>query len=249
MIQCIYIMINRVQKGFSKFWATLTLLSLELLVVMGIFFAAFFAFLFLADMVFQTKDTGFDEAAFAFLSSRTTETNTAFMQLFSFLGTHFFLVPANILLVFYFLLIKKHRWYSIEIPVISLSSLLLMVLLKQFFARPRPLVPLLQSAYGLSFPSGHAMMSSAFYGLLIWLVFKSAITPWLKWLLIMLLAMLIISIGLSRVYLRVHYASDVLAGYSLGLMWLIISLWILQYVEKFNRKQIPALVSDEAASH
>ncbi|MCY7422561.1 MAG: phosphatase PAP2 family protein [Chitinophagaceae bacterium] len=230
-------MIRSVRKGIKKSWATATLLSLELLAVVAIFFIALFAFVMTARMVFLTKNSWFDTNAFRFLADHVNDVNTNIMQGFSFLGTHYFLIPANLLLIGYFL-IKKHRWYSIKFPVIALGSLLLMFLLKTFFGRQRPLVPLLSEARGLSFPSGHAMMSLSFYGLLIIMTYKSNLAPAVKWLLIAMLGLCIVFIGISRVYLRVHYASDVLAGFTLGLMWLILSVFILDKIENISKKQI-----------
>ena len=204
---------------------------------MVIFSSALLAFIFIAQMIFKNNKTGFDVQAFNFLAGFVSDVNTSVMEFFTFLGTHTFLIPANLLLTAWFLFLKKHRWYSIKIPVISLSSLLLMFSLKYIFHRDRPLTPLLRAARGYSFPSGHALMSFTFYGLLIYLVWLNVKKTWLKWLLITTLALLIFAIGLSRVYLRVHYASDVIAGYCVGCMWLLLSLWILKKVEKFSSKK------------
>ena len=230
-------MISLAKKGIKKGWAIATLLSLELLAVVGVFFIALFGFVMIARMVFLTKNSRFDTKAFKFFADHVNDVNTNMMQGFTFLGTHYFLIPANLLLIGYFL-IKKHRWYSIKFPVIALGSLLLMFLLKTVFGRPRPLVPLLSEARGLSFPSGHAMMSFSFYGLLIIMIYKSNLAPVIKWLLIAMLGLCIVFIGISRVYLRVHYASDVLAGFTLGLMWLILSVYILDKIENVSKKNI-----------
>jgi undecaprenyl-diphosphatase len=167
------------------------------------------------------------------------------MQFFTFLGTPPFMIPANILLVSYFAFIKKHKWYSIKIPVISISSLVLMLGLKQVFNRPRPLIPLVHAAQGLSFPSGHALTSMTFYGLLIYIVWERVKNRYLKWSLIVALIILIHLIGFSRIYLRVHYASDVMAGFALGLIWLVISLWALRHIERFTHKKIDPVVEEK----
>lgn len=161
-----------------------------------------------------------------------------FMLGITFLGTHHFLIPANLILIAYFLFIKKHRWYSIKIPVVALGGVTLMFLLKMFFNRPRPLIPLLKEAAGLSFPSGHAMMSFSFYGLMIYLVWHNVANRWAKWILIALLLFLILLIGFSRIYLRVHYASDVMAGFCVGIIWLVLSLWVTRRMETYSRKKI-----------
>ena len=235
-------MLRYVRHGVKRVYAAIALLSIEIIVVIGVFSAALFAFISIAQMIFKEKKETFDQHAFDFLAKYVSDINTNVMQVFTFLGTHTFLIPANLALVAWFLFIKKHRWYSIHVPVVALSSLLLMFLLKMIFHRDRPLTPLLEAAQGYSFPSGHATMSITFYGLVIFLVWQNEKSVLLKWLLTILLALLIISIGISRVYLRVHYASDVLAGFCVGLMWLLLSLWLLKRIEGYSRRKVDPVV-------
>jgi len=233
---------KKVNTGIKKIWATLTLLSLELLVVLVSFFIALFGFVFITRMIFFKKKEDFDHDAFAFLGSIVSDFNTDLMQFFTFLGTHYFLIPANLLLIAFYTFIKKHRWYSIKIPVVSIGSLLMMLFLKQIFHRPRPLIPLLDEARGFGFPSGHATMSFAFYGLIIYILWHNIAHPFYRWMAVIVLLLLILVIGISRIYLRVHYASDVLAGFSLGVLWLIISLTVLNKMERISRKEIDLVV-------
>lgn len=159
--------------------------------------------------------------------------NNKIMLFITFLGKHQFLIPANLLLIFYFLLITKQNWFSIRVITIAISSLVLMLLLKQLFQRKRPLSPLLKAAKGLSFPSGHAIMAVTFYGLLIYILQHTIELEWLRWVVSGLLIALILLIGFSRIYLRVHYASDVLGGFIIGLLWLLISLAALKWLEGY----------------
>jgi len=114
----------------------------------------------------------------------------------------------------------------------------MMFLLKNFFSRQRPLIPLLKPALGYSFPSGHSMMSFAFYGLLIYLTYNYIGNKILKTLIIIALFVIILLIGLSRIYLRVHYTSDVIAGFSIGIIWLIFSIWLLNKIEKYSSVRV-----------
>ena len=167
------------------------------------------------------------------------DTMNSIMVAITFLGTHEFLIPANLVLIVYFLFIKKHRWYSIKVPVVALGGVLLMFFLKFLFNRPRPLIPLLEEAKGLSFPSGHALMSVSFYGLLMHLIWHNIKNPpWLRYTLIVLLILLVLAIGFSRVYLIVHYASDVIAGFAMGVIWLSLSIWSIRRIENYSRKEI-----------
>lgn len=173
-----------------------------------------------------------DLKIFGLIKAHTNERNTKLMSFFSFFGTHKFFIPANLFLILYFLLIRKRSWFSIRVASIAISSLALMFLLKYLFHRNRPLYPL-KVAKGLSFPSGHAIMSVTFYGLLIYIISQTVSNKLLKWSLIISLCSFIQLIGFSRVYLRVHYASDVAVGYITGFIWLKISLNVLKRLEQY----------------
>lgn len=151
------------------------------------------------------------------------------------MGSAEFLLPANILLVLIFVLYKKKSYYSWKIAIISITGTTVMFLLKELLQRQRPLVPLISKAHGFSFPSGHSFSSLLFFGMLAYMVYRSVGQKFLKWILIFLLCALIILIGLSRIWLKVHYATDVTAGFILGIIWLILAKWIL--VDK--RKNLP----------
>jgi membrane-associated phospholipid phosphatase len=179
------------------------------------------------------KHKPLDMLIFDKIKPRVTSVNNKIMLFITFLGKHQFLIPANLILIFYFLVVKKQTWFSIRVITIAISSLVLMILLKQLFQRKRPLSPLLKAAKGLSFPSGHAIMAVTFYGLLIYILQHTITTDILKWSVTILVIALIILIGFSRVYLRVHYASDVAAGFVIGLLWLLLSLAVLKWLEGY----------------
>ena len=116
---------------------------------------------------------------------------------------------------------KKNYKY---IPFIIGNIIIILVLnlvLKQIYTRPRPSFMLIDE-YGYSFPSGHAMISMAFYGLFIYIIMHLKISKVLKYLLSGMIFLLIFLIGLSRIYLHVHYFSDVIAGFAVSIIYLII---------------------------
>ena len=237
---------RRLSAGVKKAWATVALLSVEMLLIVALFITALLSFAYLIREVIVLNSTGFDESVFAFLQQFVSEGNNKLMLFFTFLGTHNFLIPANLVLIAYFLFIKRHKWYSIKVPAIALTSLALMFSLKYLFGRPRPDVPLIFHADGLSFPSGHALFSISFYGLLIYIIYKMVESRWLRWLLIIFLFLLAMIIGFSRVYLRVHYATDVIAGFCVGFLWLVFAIWLLNRMERFSRKKLDAVVQQPA---
>ncbi|HUR12818.1 MAG TPA: phosphatase PAP2 family protein [Flavitalea sp.] len=239
------VMRPNIRKKIKKFFAAISLLSTQLIIILILFVIALFAFVFLVYWIIKENRVGFDFAVFKLIEPHITNVRTGIMNSISFLGAHSFLIPANLILIAYFLFIKKRRWYSIKIPVVSLGSLLVMMGLKRFFSRPRPDNPILREVSNFSFPSGHAMVSFTFYGLLIYLVWQNVRNLWLRWILVISLVCLIIAIGVSRIYLRYHYATDVLAGFCLGLIWLVISIAVITRIEKYTRKEIAPIVEEK----
>ncbi len=127
----------------------------------------------------------------------------------------------TLIIITLMLLILKNKKYfkytSINLAVIALLN----QLLKNVIKRPRPVIGDGKFS-GYSFPSGHAMVSMAFYGLLIYLVFSSNLNKKVKILLITCLSLIILLIGFSRIYLGAHYITDVLSGFTLSIFYLTI---------------------------
>ncbi|OQP51118.1 hypothetical protein A4H97_00705 [Niastella yeongjuensis] len=214
------------------------ILSKELIILIFVFTISLLGFLFIAYRVFYLDKTGADEKAFAFAHSLVSDRTTDIMEVITFFGSHYFMIPANVLLCIFFL-VKKIGRYSIKVSAIALSSVLIMFGLKLLFNRHRPLIPLLAPAKGLSFPSGHAFMSVCFYGLLMIIIWKEEKShPVLKWFLLILVIALLLCIGFSRIYLRVHYFTDVLAGYCIGSTWLFLSSYLIDRIQPAGLKKI-----------
>ena len=205
------------------------MVSAEMLTSMALFTATIAGVIFLIRPRMR-KHKKIDLKIFDVIKKHTTERNTRIMSAFTFFGTHQFFIPANLSLIAWFLFVKKRSWFSIRIASIALSSLVLMLLLKKLFHRKRPDKPL-EEASGLSFPSGHAIMSVTFYGLLIYIISQTIHDRRIKIPLIVSLVLFIQMIGFSRVYLRVHYPSDVAVGYITGFLWLMVSLEVLKRIE------------------
>ena len=153
------------------------------------------------------------------------------MQYITKLSNITFIAVASLILVivFYNILKKKHIAYLI------ISNLLFIVLLNQIIKfiirRDRPIGFRLIEITGYSFPSGHAMVSMAFYGLLIYIYKHLIKNKILRRTLITLNIVIIFLIGISRVYLGVHYLSDVVTGYSITLIYLLV---LTKYLNKYK---------------
>lgn len=187
-------------------------------------------------LVFFDRNNLPDEKVFAAIEPVRTDGLTAFMNFITVMGNHKFLVPANLVLIAV-LLITRNRVAAATAAFTALSSLGLMSLLKNLLARQRPTAPLVDGITNFGFPSGHAFMSVAFYGMLLLIAYKGIRGPLLKYAVILFLVLLVLLIGFSRIYLRVHYATDVVAGYCIGASWLIGCLWLANEWEE-RRKSI-----------
>lgn len=237
-------MIKRISSGVKKFWAGIALLSVEMLVVVAVFFASLIAFLAITRNVFLLKNSEMDNRVFEMIQPYINDANTSVMNFITFFGKHQFLIPANLGIIAYYLFVNKHKWYSIKVPAIAISSLLLMFGLKRLFARQRPEGQLLEAATNFSYPSGHALMSVTFYGLIAYIAWHSVKNKTLRWGIILLLILWILIVGASRIYLRRHYYSDVVAGFAIGVLWLVLSLTVIGRMEKYSKRKLNPAVQD-----
>ncbi len=209
--------------------------SLRLVIVLAIFAVILLLFVFITDEIVLENESYFDNRVFKFLYGYTSTGTTGKMIFFTFFGSQKFLFPAYSLLVLYFLIFKRNTFRSFNIAAIGLGSFSLLFILKDIFKRHRPPHPLLTNVKGFSFPSGHSFSAFTFCGLLIYILWESQISIFLKWIGSFALFAFAAMIALSRVYLHVHYASDVIAGFCLSILWLTICIFVLHNLETKRR--------------
>jgi len=181
----------------------------------------------------------FDETIYHFLSMYISENLTKFMTVITHMGSSYTLILITIITYGIF---SRFRTYAPYRSVVVLNLAITWILnevLKELFQRERPDILQLVQVHGYSFPSGHAMISFTFYGLLIFIFFKHSHNKRIRFLISTVLGILVFSIGLSRIYLGVHYASDVLAGFILGFMWLAM---LIRWVKMDQIKKIAYFV-------
>jgi undecaprenyl-diphosphatase len=206
-------------------------ISLEVLVLAALFLGSLFIFAFIAhEAVFEREDV-FDTRVHAYLLAHTTPELIDAANGLSFLGSSLFLLPTYILLIGMLIIFQKKR-YALHVFTVALSGFLMMQLLKQVFHRKRPDLPIIKAIHTYSFPSGHAVSSFIFCSILAYLVWQGRVHVAFKWVLTVLLLLLAIAIGISRIVLNVHFATDVIAGFCLGVMWATLSFWIIRKIEQ-----------------
>lgn len=118
-------------------------------------------------------------------------------------------------LVVIFIVIFRNK-DSLLLTISALDSVIVNSIIKHIVKRDRPNILRLVSESGYSFPSGHAMISVCVYGFLFYLAMVRIKNKYLRWVSCLALGFLILGIGISRIYVGVHYASDIIAGYALA---------------------------------
>lgn len=182
-------------------------------------FICVIAFLMLAFNVFDQKIINADIAGHNIIQTEfKSDMATKIAKFVTNFGSAIYLIIITALL---FIIIKNKKIGILVASNLVIQSILNLVL-KNILKRPRPVGYNLINETGFSFPSGHSMASMAFYGFLIYLIYKNIKNKYLKWSLIIFLGLLIVSVGTSRIYLGVHYTSDVLAGFLLSIAYLIL---------------------------
>ena len=180
-------------------------------------------FLALAEDVFNKEIMQEDIIGYNFVKTYLIkEQVTPIMKIVTFFGGATCLIGLTIIL---FITIKNKK-----IGLLIGTNLIVITILNQIFKfilqRPRPTENRIINENGYSFPSGHSMISMAFYGFLIYLIYKYVKNKKLKYISITLISVLIIFIGISRIYLGVHYTSDILAGFLFSISYLIIYILV-----------------------
>lgn len=207
------------------------LLTLEVVLAGVVFLLAFAVFFYLARIVFVQHSAAFDDWAFARLDAvrMAVPGLTTWVRGVTFFASMPFLVAAA-LLIPACLLWRRQRREALMIFLAIVGSAVLNQLLKLHFHRIRPDTALIAQP-GLSFPSGHAMIGSSLYAALAWLAWRHG-RRGVAVALILWAAL----IGLTRVYLHVHYATDVTAGFAAGVLWML----LLRAILRWRRRPLPA---------
>lgn len=191
-----------------------------------IIFLCLILFLIIGLYVIKIDGNVIDNNVYNFIISFKSKYTTLFFKGVTFLSSVLFMVVVSTLL----LLVKKIKYRKLMLINIILD-VILNTCLKYIFRRERPRDIMMVIENGFSFPSGHTMLATIFYGFIIYLIYKSDKSRKFKYVSIILLSLLILLIGISRIYLGVHYTTDVLGGYLISISYLMIFIY---YIEKKN---------------
>ena len=197
-------------------------------------FLAFFIILFLllVEDLFREELYITDDYIYHHISKLISPSFTFFFKFITKLGSASVLIG---IIIATFIIFKNKR-IGLYMSINLVCIFILNQLLKFFFERPRPIDLMIIEESGYSFPSGHSMVSMAFYGFIIFLLWKYLKNNKLKWFYTILLIFLIVLIGISRIYLGVHYATDVIAGFYISIAYLIVFTTLISNRLKSTKK-------------
>jgi undecaprenyl-diphosphatase len=221
--------------------------GLGIFLVAGIAVAGIATWFFgeISETVMAGKTQAFDEAVLKFLAAHRTKVLDSAMLEITALGTGtvvLMIVGVSAL----FLSLTRHRYSALLLLVATGGGIALNLILKLFFDRPRPTVVVWgTNAVSSSFPSGHAMSATIVYSTVAYLAARLTKRRWARWVVMSLAAITVVLISTSRLYLGVHYPSDVLAGAVIGLAWAAFCMATLELIQKFSTRSAPEIQKDE----
>lgn len=167
-----------------------------------------------------------DDYIYSHASKIINNTNTAIFKGYSFLGTEIFIILFCLINI----IINKSR--GVIITIIVFSSTLLNQALKIIIRRPRPDINPLAIERSFSFPSGHTMIMIVIGGILLYLLWKEKGSRGKKIIITIIITLIALSVMFSRIYLGVHYFSDIIGGITSGLLFLFISYYYYSFKYK-----------------
>jgi undecaprenyl-diphosphatase len=217
----------------------------------GLLLAIFSGWIFGAlaeDILSRDSMTLYDAGVSRWLLSLATEDSSQFFFLVTLLGSAWFIFTASLLISSW--LVWRKQWLQLGALIFSVvGGALLNVVLKNIFLRPRPDFP--NNFYyesGYSFPSGHAMLSVLFYGMTAYLIASQGFS-WKTQIRLGVTAFTFsLLIGFSRIFLGVHYLTDVLGGWSAGVVWLIVCIATLKFAQLPRIKVLKKTQNDYQSS-
>ena len=214
-------------------------LTFYLLIVIAfiVFVVGINFFVELTDSISGTSLKSYDRAVTDFIISFRTPGLNKFFQFITDTGDLYgYLIATALASLFFFL--KFRNWKIIlELIAVTILAALSNIALKRVINRQRPEIEHLVVVESLSYPSGHSMSAMAFYGFLIYLSFRIKMSRWLRGFLIFLFVFLILGIGISRIYLGVHFPSDVLGGYTAGLIWIAFCVVLFNLIDLIRKRK------------
>ncbi|WP_462410855.1 phosphatase PAP2 family protein [Neobacillus sp. Marseille-QA0830] len=192
-------------------------------------------FLFTASLISDHHIIKFDSIVIAAIQGLESPWVTKVMKWFTFVGSFPVITVISVVVIFFGYKVLHHRQEIILFIFAIIGSTVINHILKQVYHRVRPDIHRLINISGYSYPSGHAMNAFTVYVILTFLLWRHIPSRWGRTLLIVFSTVMILAIGISRIYLGVHYPSDIIGGYLASGCWLTVAIWFFQYYKEKKR--------------
>ncbi|MCM3116853.1 phosphatase PAP2 family protein [Neobacillus sp. MER 74] len=214
-------------------------LKTYLIIAFSLSVVSIIGFSLISLLISDQKIIHFDRTIIDAVQGMETPFLTSVMKFFTFIGSAPFVIVLSLFLLLFLYKVLHHRLELILFVAAIVGSAILNGILKNFFQRVRPEFHRLIEIEGYSFPSGHAMNAFTVYGIITFLLWRHITSSLGRWALIFVSMVMIIAIGISRIYLGVHYPSDIIGGYFASAFWITTAIIFFQYyqVQRYNKRQ------------
>lgn len=191
----------------------------------------------IAVLVAYNRTAWFDNRIIHFVQHSESPALTSLAKALSLVGSSKIVVTLSLVIMAALFLFLKHRLELLFFLWAGVTSHILNSILKNWFHRERPNIHRIIEEAGFSFPSGHSMAAFTVYGALTFLLWRHMRTGEARALLVAVCFILTAAIGWSRIYLGVHYPSDVIGGYAASCAWLMLSIVLFEALRSFLKKK------------
>ncbi|WHY69205.1 phosphatase PAP2 family protein [Neobacillus sp. SuZ13] len=214
-------------------------LKTYLIIAFSLSVVSIIGFSLISLLISDQKIIQFDRTIINSVQGMETPLLTYVMKFFTYIGSAPFVIVLSLFLLFFLYKVLHHRLELILFVAAIVGSAILNGILKNFFQRVRPEFHRLIEIEGYSFPSGHAMNAFTVYVIISFLLWRHITSGLGRWTLIIVSMVMILAIGISRIYLGVHYPSDIIGGYFASGFWLTTAIFFFQYYQekRYNKKQ------------
>jgi len=214
-------------------------LKTYLIIAFSLSVVSIIGFSLISLLISDQKIIHFDDTIINSVQGMETPLLTYVMKFFTFIGSAPFVIFLSLFLLFFLYKVLHHRLELILFVAAIAGSAILNGILKNFFQRVRPEFHRLIEIEGYSFPSGHAMNAFTVYVIISFLLWRHITSGLGRWTLIIVSTVMILAIGISRIYLGVHYPSDIIGGYFASGFWLTTAIFFFQYYQEkhYNKKK------------
>lgn len=220
--------------NFIKTWVSdnkgLAVLFVYILFSFAATYIALNGFMELTDSMMEKELASFDKKITGWFQGLESENITVFMEIVTHFGERWPYVVILVVSAIYLYFRTRNIRVVLYATFVLLTATAITYVLKNIFDRERPLGISLADNLSYSYPSGHTMTAMAFYGFLMYLVWHYVPKTVAKISLTIILTFIILLVGSSRIYLGLHYPSDVLAGLAGGFCWAILCIILYRVI-------------------